>query len=174
MHPKAVTNLKNGLYSPLVYHWITAADLDSLILVTLVSLLPLILKTKFLNWKSSFFYKGIRFPAVLEMPKKSSFFSFFRMSTERMEHFLSFVAPLITKRDTNFRKVIPPAQRLMLTLWFLASGTCKFFWLISFAWVRRWSVTWPVKHVKHCMRYFAISISIPLKQGAMEKDIWWL
>ena len=49
------------------------------------------------------------------MSKKSSFL-------ERMEHSLSLVAPLITKRGKNFRKAIPPAQRLMLTLRFLASG----------------------------------------------------
>ena len=44
------------------------------------------------------------------------------MSPERMEHLLSLVAPLIQKRDTNFRKSIPPAERLMVTLRFLASG----------------------------------------------------
>ena len=38
-----------------------------------------------------------------------------------MEHRLSLVAALITKTDTNFRKAIPSAQRLMLTLRFLAS-----------------------------------------------------
>lgn len=44
------------------------------------------------------------------------------MSPERMEHLLSLVGPLIIKKDTNFRKAIPPAQRLMLTLRFLGSG----------------------------------------------------
>ena len=44
------------------------------------------------------------------------------MAPERMEHLLSLVAPLIVKKDTNFLKAIPPAQRLMLTLCFLASG----------------------------------------------------
>ena len=54
------------------------------------------------------------------------------MSPERMEYILSLVAPLIVKKDTNFRKAIPPAQRLMLTLRILASGdsqislTCLF------------------------------------------------
>ena len=42
-----------------------------------------------------------------------------------MEHLLSLVAPLITKRNTNFRKAIPPAQRLMLTLRFPASGNSQ-------------------------------------------------
>ena len=44
------------------------------------------------------------------------------MSPERMEHLLSLAAPLIVKKDTNFQKAIPPAQRLMLTLRFFASG----------------------------------------------------
>ena len=56
------------------------------------------------------------------MPKKSSFFNFLRMSPKRMEHRLSLFAPLITNKDTNFRKAILPAERLMLTLRFLASG----------------------------------------------------
>ena len=59
---------------------------------------------------------------MLQMPKKSSFSSFFRMSPKRMEHLLSLVAPLITKKDTNFRKAIAPAHRLMLTLRFFSSG----------------------------------------------------
>ena len=44
------------------------------------------------------------------------------MSPERLDHLLSLVSPLITKQDTNFRKAIPPSERLMLTLRFLASG----------------------------------------------------
>lgn len=44
------------------------------------------------------------------------------MSPERMDHLLSMVGPLISKRDTNFRKAIPAQERLMLTLRFLASG----------------------------------------------------
>ena len=39
-----------------------------------------------------------------------------------MEHLLTLVAPLIVKQDTKFRKGIPPSERLMLTLRFLASG----------------------------------------------------
>ena len=44
------------------------------------------------------------------------------MSPERFEHLLSLVGPLIKKNDTNFRKAIPVAERLMLTLRFFASG----------------------------------------------------
>ena len=44
------------------------------------------------------------------------------MSTGRFEHLLSLVGPSIKKTDTNFRKAIEPAQRLALTLRFLASG----------------------------------------------------
>ena len=47
------------------------------------------------------------------------------MSPERMEHLLQLVAPLITKQDTNYRKAIPPADRLMVTLRYLASGNSQ-------------------------------------------------
>ena len=44
------------------------------------------------------------------------------MSPERLEHLLGLVGPLIQKKDTNLRKAIPAAERLMLTMRFLASG----------------------------------------------------
>ena len=44
------------------------------------------------------------------------------MSPNRFEHLLSLVQPLIVKQDTKFRKAIPPAERLAITLRFLATG----------------------------------------------------
>ena len=44
------------------------------------------------------------------------------MSPDRFEHLLSLVGPSIQKSDTNFRKSIPAAERLALTLRYLASG----------------------------------------------------
>lgn len=44
------------------------------------------------------------------------------MSPERFDHLLQLVAPLIVKKDTRFRKAIPPRERLALTLRFLATG----------------------------------------------------
>lgn len=44
------------------------------------------------------------------------------MSPERFDHLLGLVSPLITKKDTNFREAISPAERLALTLRFLATG----------------------------------------------------
>ena len=44
------------------------------------------------------------------------------MSPGRFEHLLSLVGPPIKKTDTSFRKAIESAQRLALTLRFLASG----------------------------------------------------
>ena len=44
------------------------------------------------------------------------------MSPERLEHLLGMVAPLIVKEDTKMRKSIPPEERLVVTLRFLASG----------------------------------------------------
>ena len=44
------------------------------------------------------------------------------MSPDRFEHLLSLVAPLISKRSTKLRKSISAAERLTLTLRYLASG----------------------------------------------------
>ena len=44
------------------------------------------------------------------------------MSPERFKHLLSLVRPMIEKEDTNMRKAIPAAERLALTLCFLATG----------------------------------------------------
>jgi len=44
------------------------------------------------------------------------------MSPDRFEHLLSLVAPIITKKDTRMRKAIGPAERLSLTLHYLAYG----------------------------------------------------
>ena len=44
------------------------------------------------------------------------------MSPERFQHLLSLVKPLIEKKDTKFRKCISAAERLALTLRFLATG----------------------------------------------------
>ena len=49
-------------------------------------------------------------------------FRFLRLSPERFDHLLSLVMPMIIKHDTAFRKAISPAERLALTLRFLASG----------------------------------------------------
>ena len=47
------------------------------------------------------------------------------MSSERFEHLLSLVGPLIRKEDTQFRKSISPEERLAVTLRFLASGDAQ-------------------------------------------------
>ena len=44
------------------------------------------------------------------------------MSPELFDHLLSLVAPLISKEGTQFRKAISAAERLALTLRFLATG----------------------------------------------------
>ena len=41
---------------------------------------------------------------------------------ERFEHLFSFVAPFITKQDTNYRHCIPAKKRLIVTLRYLAEG----------------------------------------------------
>ena len=43
------------------------------------------------------------------------------MSPERFDHILSLATPLISKKDTKFRKSIPSNERLALTPKFFAS-----------------------------------------------------
>ena len=45
-----------------------------------------------------------------------------RMTPERFEHLLSMVGPRIKKKDTKMREAIGPAERLTLTLRYLANG----------------------------------------------------
>ena len=49
-------------------------------------------------------------------------FKFIRMCSERFEHLLRLVAPHISKKETKLRNPIGPAERLYLTLRYLASG----------------------------------------------------
>ena len=49
-------------------------------------------------------------------------FRYIRMSPERFEHLLQLIGPQISKKDTRLRKAIPAAERLALTLRYLASG----------------------------------------------------
>ena len=47
------------------------------------------------------------------------------MSPERFEHLLLLTGQKLSKRGTRFRKPIPAAKRLALTLRFLTSGDSK-------------------------------------------------
>ena len=47
---------------------------------------------------------------------------YLRMTPQRFEHLLSLVAPLISKKSTKLRSSISEAERLNLTLRYLASG----------------------------------------------------
>lgn len=53
------------------------------------------------------------------------------MSFEDFEYLLHKTEPYITKKDTNFRKAIPPQERLALTLRFLATGDSHYLFKIS-------------------------------------------
>ncbi|XP_043197200.1 protein ALP1-like [Amphibalanus amphitrite] len=50
------------------------------------------------------------------------FYRAYRMMPERFDELLDFVAPRLKKEDTNFRAAIPEAERLAMTLRYLASG----------------------------------------------------
>ena len=58
----------------------------------------------------------------LRLGDREWYFKFIRMSPERFEHLLSLVAPRISKQKTKLREPIGPAERLCITLRYLASG----------------------------------------------------
>ena len=53
----------------------------------------------------------------------SSYRNFVRMDSATFEELLTSIAPRITFRDTMLRQAISPAERLVVTLLFLATGT---------------------------------------------------
>lgn len=52
----------------------------------------------------------------------SSFMEYLRMNEDHFNHLVSLVSPLIKKEDTCMREAISPAERVALTLRFLATG----------------------------------------------------
>ena len=58
----------------------------------------------------------------LRLFDKEYFFRFVRMTPQRFEHLLSLVGPHLQRTTTKMREPISPAERLVLTLRFLASG----------------------------------------------------
>ena len=51
-----------------------------------------------------------------------SFYNFFDMTQQRFSHLPGLVGPAITRQDTTFRQVIPPDERLAITLRYLVTG----------------------------------------------------
>ena len=58
----------------------------------------------------------------LQLSDVSSYRNFLRMDVSTFEELLRFTGPAITYQDTNMRQAISPAERLALTLRFLATG----------------------------------------------------
>ena len=58
----------------------------------------------------------------LRMCDPQSYHHFLGMDVTTFDYLLRLVATLITLKDTFIRKAIPPAERLVLTLRFLATG----------------------------------------------------
>lgn len=50
------------------------------------------------------------------------FHNFVRMDAADFDYLVNIVTPFIKKEDTNFRRAISPAERLAITLRFLATG----------------------------------------------------
>ncbi|KAG0711267.1 hypothetical protein GWK47_020993 [Chionoecetes opilio] len=53
------------------------------------------------------------------------FYEFHRMSKDNFVKLLNLVSPLIRKQDTKLRKAVSPAQRLSVTLRYLATGESR-------------------------------------------------
>lgn len=79
-------------------------------------------------WTTSLFksrarYGGTHLMCDLTAEKEYGLFeNFCRMKTTDFELLLNKIAPTISKKDTSFREAVPAAERLLLTLRFLASG----------------------------------------------------
>ena len=67
---------------------------------------------------------GAYHPLINELRSfdQSSYKNFLRMDVSTFENLLLLVSTMIKKKDTNMREAICPAERLALTLRFLATG----------------------------------------------------
>ena len=96
-------------------------------------------------------------------------FSFFRMSPERLEHLLDLVWPFIQKRGTNLRATIPEAERLVLTIWFLASGDSKI--SLSYLFQMRKSVSRTVSEISKAIVQVLLQDMSPSETKEQWKNI---
>ncbi|XP_057662272.1 uncharacterized protein LOC130897442 [Diorhabda carinulata] len=61
-------------------------------------------------------------PLNLEYRRNAGFKNFFRMKSSDIETLLGMIGLIISKKNTTFRKAIPPSERFAVTMRFLASG----------------------------------------------------
>ena len=59
--------------------------------------------------------------AEMHLSDHESFYRYFHMTPERFSLLLREIGPII-RQDTNFRRAIPPGERLAITLRFLVTG----------------------------------------------------
>ena len=69
-------------------------------------------------------YKNVFNNLVKELwlEDEQGFYDYHRMSKKNFTELLELVSPLIMKQDTKMRKAVSPAQRLSITLRYLATG----------------------------------------------------
>jgi hypothetical protein len=63
---------------------------------------------------------------INELRSDNKFRNFTRMSVTTFDYVLNVISDKIRKRDSRFRKSIPPAQRLFVTLRFVINGNFLF------------------------------------------------
>ena len=89
------------------------------------------------------------------------------MSPERFEHLFSFVAPFITKQDTNYRHCIPARKCLVITLRYLAEGCSQQALSLSFR-VGKSILKTILKEV--CDALYKVLAPIYLRPPSMEEE----
>ena len=126
----------------------------------------------------------------LRLFDKEYFLRFARMTPQRFEHLLSSVGPHLQQTTTKMRVPISPAERLVLTLRFLASGdhsvfilseTCEKLWeVLSSSYVRAPSTVlewkkiskeffdmWDLPHCIGAINGKHIAIECPTNNGSL-------
>ena len=94
---------------------------------------------------------GVSYISILLLLVLLLLFSrYMRMSPERFDYLLSLVSPLISKHTTKLREPISAAERLALTLRFLASGNSQQSMLFSYR-VGRQTVSSVIKETCHAI-----------------------
>ncbi|GFT14166.1 uncharacterized protein TNCV_2677081 [Trichonephila clavipes] len=58
----------------------------------------------------------------MRLSDTESYFNFFRLSPQLFDNLLSIIGSVIAKKDTNYRDIIQPKDRLASTLRYLATG----------------------------------------------------
>lgn len=89
-------------------------------------------------WRHSREDKGAAYALIPELLRFNDYFhynNFMRMNELQFNFLLQLVSPFIQKQNTKFRKCIPPKERLIIAIRYLATGK-KITFLIIFSYLK--------------------------------------